>query len=122
MKIYLYQTRWVTNRAGRAFFAVVFEGFFAWMGTCNFAQAKKVLAVDTAGCFRIQCGYFFDNRSGNIIFWLLTSIFYNFPQNIRSINEAKLSFLWLDLHSLSFKCKINFASVSPLNFERRRLA
>ena len=43
---------------------------------------------------------------------LLTSIIYNFPPNIRSVN----------LHSLSFKSKINFASVSPLNFERRRLA
>ena len=53
---------------------------------------------------------------------LLTSIFYNFPQNIRSINEAKLSFLWLNLHSVSFKCKINFESVKPLNLEKRRLA
>ena len=52
---------------------------------------------------------------------LLISIFYNLPQNIRSTNEAKLSFLWLNLHSLSFKCKTNFESVKPLNFARRCL-
>ena len=72
---------------------------------------------------KVEIPYYIPIINETIIYeWLLTSIFYNFPQNIRSINEAKLPFLWLNLHSVSFKCKINFVSVKPLNFAKRRLA
>ena len=50
------------------------------------------------------------------LFWLLTSISYNFPQNIHSTNEAKLSFLWLNLHSVSFKCKIDTHGWNPWSY------
>ena len=47
----------------------------------------------------------------------MTSLFYNFSLNIRSIKKAKLSFLWLNLHSLAFKCKINFIFVESSIFK-----
>ena len=37
--------------------------------------------------FKVESAIIYNSK------WLLTSIFYNLPQNIRSINEAKLSFL-----------------------------
>ena len=45
--------------------------------------------------------------------WFWTSIFYNFHKNIRSINEVKLSFLWLKLHTVSFKCKKDTHGLRP---------
>ena len=50
-----------------------------------------------------------------IISWLLTCIYCKLKNKLETNSEKLLSFLWLNLHSHSFKCKMNLSSVKPLN-------